>query len=572
MAWISNISDLQYYHQSPDLPCYCQTLLHSSDLYLQGVLDIPLNTSNPFSLSVYLLDADGTNQSSDISDYFNVYFAKNVNGKDYFVARLKQFHPEMCERGCWILRVIVNPSNFDYYTERYCSTDCCGQALDVQFESEDFVGGFETSTGAIVIVPPVDPPTEDGPTPVSSGGSAPCGITYMMLETFSDCYNTFTDKMYNVPSTTLSGTAFKYTDKILINAVLRELPATITREYSANCQLQRVQKFDTYLLQSKELIPPAIMRDYQGYFTNRYIFVDGERYEMDTNVLFEEVVLTTSCSPMYRMNIQLRSCNVKQIHGCGTVCNQNSGAFVFGANVVSGNYYDENKLLIGSTCEDVVSYFQAIQGVISVTQLDPEDYDCDFNCGVVVEALPNAYLPTSVYSGGTSPANRVFSVSPDTLPYICPEITPLCTYPVIGYITTTGSVCETPVIGDITTEDIPAEELYIVGTSDWIPDTGTTASRSENAVTFNLDLFNDDLTYDSGDPDAMIPFFSGQIGYISESAWPATDRIITHPDFEALEASMIVQANGYIMYSGYVTSADLTGSTIAFTTLTYILP
>lgn len=566
MVWLRYIEDLQYYKQPPGVECYCHNIFQPSELTLQGIFDSNASTSSPPAFQVYLFSADGLTDYGDITSYFQYYYGTNTQGKQYFAARLKSFAPDMCVYQCWILRVFIN-GHFDYFTERYCSPDCCQEATSVTINNEDFVRGNTTSSGDVVT---------EVTAQTQSFNTNPCGVTYMQFEIFSDCYNAFTRHMYRPVGTIFAGTSFNYKEILSINAVLRTTPTTITRDYSMNCRLQRVQKIDQWQLQGKELFPEAIAFELQNWFTNQYIFIDGTRYELATSEIFETVVFPHNCTPMYRLNMTLQGCNVKQIFGCGDKCADNSKAFVFGGNVDGDGYWTENKNYVGSTCEDLQTYFLSQTGITSATILDPDDYGCEFECGILVEALPDAYLPTSVYKGGVFPANRVFGISAESLADICTVVTPLCDTPVIGDVTNAASVCDTPVIGDITNEDIPAESVYITGTTEWIAQdigTNTVASRAQGTVTASLKVFNSSITYDSSDPDATIPEVSVQIGYISQSAWPQFDKqIVSNPVLDALGAVMMIQANGAIIYAGQVTSADLTGSTIDIPNFIYTLP
>ena len=36
MIWFDKITDLQYYHQPKNVPCYCEAIAYPTDMFLQG--------------------------------------------------------------------------------------------------------------------------------------------------------------------------------------------------------------------------------------------------------------------------------------------------------------------------------------------------------------------------------------------------------------------------------------------------------------------------------------------------------------------------------------------------------
>lgn len=567
MVWLSSLENSQYFNHPSGIDCYCETILQPYDLYLQGVLDT--NGSPTYQTRVEVYKPNGE-FLEDASTYFQFFYGVNTLGRHYFVGRMKSYSASMCNNVCWILKVTVYKSStiyFDYYTERYCSPDCCAQPNGVTL-TDGLTEAYPTPQGNIII--PGNGVDEDTFTPTRPlSVKDPCGKSYLYSEIFSDCYSVFTGNMYKHPNV-IQGSKFDYVEKSNINAFIRSMPATIDRTYSLNCRLQRAQKFDVFQLQGKELYPTWKMKELQNWFTNQYLFLNGERYEMDSTEMFELTIIPNSCIPMYRLNVQLRRCNVKQIFGCGVSCEANSMAFIVPSNIGQG-MFDENKQYIGSTVEDLQTYFNSQMGVQATVEIEPVDYDCDFNFGITVTSLPQAYIPTSIYAGGIMPNNRVFGINPDNLPYLCTIITPSCETPVIGSISNEETVCVAPMIGSITNEAAPNTDLYITGFGDWT-NAGSDATLSVNTVTINLKVDNTTISYDDSDPEAVLPYVSGQIGYISEVAWPATDKIVNNAEVDAAGGTLIIQSNGAIFYSGQVTSGTLGGVTIDFENVIYTLP
>lgn len=126
MIWIDNISQLWINRKNPNDPCFCEHIIYPNDMVLQGGLFT--NIASGFSVQVLVYSIDGLTQYEDATSYFSFYVGVKPNGGKFFNLRLEAFSPEMCNRACYILRVIVTASGktlFDKFTEHYCQNSCC---------------------------------------------------------------------------------------------------------------------------------------------------------------------------------------------------------------------------------------------------------------------------------------------------------------------------------------------------------------------------------------------------------------------------------------------------------------
>lgn len=557
MAWIKNVDSLPYYTTPNGVDCYCHPILESNDLQLQGIMDFN-GTLTSYSTTVFLYSPDGQTNYGGITAAFTISYGKNPNGAHFFTALLNKIASALCSHPCFVLRIQVKNGDilyFDYFTEQYClQADCCDTPTNITFTQTGMLPSplnvINTGTNNVL--------TSNGT------GANGCEKTYLKLETFSDCYNNITNKYYKA----IDGKSYK--NIFNIEGRLKVLPYEIQRDNSLNCRLQRSQVTRLYELEGFTLFDANTMDDISASLTDKYIFIAGRRYEIANTVPFEPVQLPNQCQLVYKLKVQLQDCLLKQIFGCGDECTTNQQAFV--QPIIqggSGNFYGENKQYIGNTISDLKAYFQTYPnaGEVTITDLDPLDYNCTFAAAFTVEA--EGYIPTSYYYNDTSGGSRIFGVSPDTLD-VCSIIDAGCPMPIIGAVTNTLYVCPVPIIGAITNEAVVAEDLYFAGYGDWVLQSNDT-TLYQNTVSLKFEVKNSLLTYDSGDPDANFPQAAGQIGYVSEAGWPPFPVAFTQANAPSMVAgaSITVQADGKVFYTGPVTSADLTGSLISVTDIIY---
>lgn len=554
MRFIDTIDQLQYYNPIPGVPCYCEEIIFPADMQLQSPLDN--NGDGNYTVTIYVYSADGVDELENATNYFSTVTYNNPNTQRHtFNIKLNSFSPTMCANKCFILYVTVAGSGNTYfakYTERYCVPECCEYVTDVSYSQDSIVwSGGGTSTPVVAI-------------------QNPCRLHYLKIETFSECYNVFSGKYYQTPGTVFTGTAFAYRNITTIQGRIVEQPTSIERTYSLNCRPQQFQMQRVFLLDGFEYFPAWKFRELTTGFGDQYIFIEGERYEMNTTTPFETYQPKNNVQLLYNLKAELVKCLQKQIYGCNVSCGDNSLAFVQGDVSGNGNYYSESRQLIATDCDELMNYYATLPGVISVVPLDPMDYACDFECGFIVTSQPDSYIPTYYFAGTTSNSGRIYGQSVDTLPDICNQLEPPCGVPSIGTITSDEQVCPDIEIGVITSESETITDIYIQPYNNWVKiDLGTTASLTQGLITMNLELTNTSYLL-SGSP-AVIPSISEQIAVISEQGRPSVTRVVTNPVLDAAGAVILVQPDGAIMYSGQITNADFVQGYITLTNLTYLL-
>lgn len=563
MAWIKNINDLSFYNTPNGVECYCAPIIRANDLTLQGIMDFNGQLSS-YSATITAYTPDGITSLGEVTTSFNISYAANPIGGHFFNAILRTITGAICANPCFVLRVQIKTGTvtyFDYFTDKYCvKGECCDSPDDITITQTDVVlpppnvvgGGTIPTTGTVT----------------SGNNIGSCDENYLLLETFSDCFNKLSGKYYKPVNNR------RYINKFNIKGRVKIMPYEVQRDNSLNCRLQRSTITKLYEFEGFDLYDANFMDEVTLSLTDQYIFIDGRRYEMATNTPFEPVQIAGNCNLLYRLRVQLQDCTAWQIHGCGDGCESKSQAFVIPNGMVQqGNYYDENKQYIGNTLDELKNYYQTYpNAVVTITDLDPEDYGCTFYAGFVVEA--QGYVPTYFYIDNPSAAaNRVYGIDPNNLD-VCDTVAVQCQAPVLGTIINDEMICAAPEIGAIVNSPVPEVALYMTGAGtgedEWVLENNN-AYTSQNQIFLKFEVSNAFLTYDSGDPEAEMPTFSGQIAYVSQAGWPLQPKQFTQSQCPELpeDAIVIVQPDGKIEYNGTVTTADLTGSLISITSIIY---
>jgi hypothetical protein len=387
MIWIRDPQQLSYNTMPDGIDCWCQPILESADVNLQGIMDYN-GTLTSYNALVLIYSPDGLTNYGSITSSFTFNYAKNPNGEHFFIATLNSIPSAMCSHPCFVLRVQITTGSilyFDYFTEQYClKAECCDIPSGITI--------FQTS------IQGPKPNLKYGgtlPTNTSVTGSRPqadlCAKPYLKLETYSECFNNISGKYYKEVN------GKRYINVFNIEGRLKALPYDIQRDMSLNCRLQRTQVQKLYELEGFVLFSFAAMEAINMALTDQFIFIEGERYEMATGVAFEAVQIPNQCQLVYKLRVQLQSCIQKQIFGCGDGCSSNAQAFLIPQGMQAGNgYFGENKQFIGTTVDELKDYFITYPdaGEVTITDLDPEDYTCEFFAGFTVEA--DGYIPTNI--------------------------------------------------------------------------------------------------------------------------------------------------------------------------------
>lgn len=605
MIWRNSIYDLAYYNTPKGAPCYCEQLVYPSDLVLQGVLPTTLTTG--FSMKIQVMSADGLTVYENASSYFNVYYF-NYNGVTYFNLRLASYSPAMCTYKCWILNVYVgnNIVLFDKWTERYCQSACCDTPRDITATIDG-----ATITPTTVTAPAL--PTAD------------CGKPLIRIRSVFDCVDNYNSDFYGTPTNVTQGTASFTFQKITnIVARFRQRPREITREISYNCNLQRSESFKPFLLESfseKGVFPAWKMDELEVMFHANHIyisdFIEEAQYQFAGGVLCEKIGLP--CWETFKLKTIIQECTIRQLFGCAENC-EISGSLSFlvpeGSN---GQYYTENKVLIGDY-DDLLDWYRNQSGITSVTDTTGEFDNTDHS----FEVEGTGYIPTYFYSSSLTNSDKVFGTTTPEAPVI------LCAMPVVGEIVIEADVCATPVIGTIQIEIVADEEVEIndygtwdvdqdnsgvtiVGNSgrisletvnttpnqqwitDIIPSAGNTITdgRFDGKVVkqvvyagqpYDTDFFTQvgdtitmtDVIFSGGDEaqiliqselEAGIVWVNEPIGQIKYPGWPSVPQDIVIDD----DHSIMIDLNGIIYWNGTSTSEDGSGYNISISNIFYNL-
>jgi hypothetical protein len=566
MIWIDNILQLQYYNQPKDVPCYCDIIIFPYDLTLQGSFAAG---GGSYSIAIDVLSANGLTMYENATSYFDYYFAVNpVTGQHFFNARLKAFAPSMCTHACYILHVTVARSGnvvFDKYTERYCQSSCCDLARDINIAQDSIITGGGGG------------PLSDGTTTTANPKQSECGDPLITLTTRFDCYDKFSGAYYGTPSDVLSGSAnFSYYKFTNMRGRIVKRPREITREYSYNCRLQKVESKHVFLLQGYEYFPQWKMDEIETQLHSTEIYVEGIRYEYAGGTPFTQL---HNCREVFKLETELESCTIRQMFGCGEPCGQATNfdgsmqAFVIPAAYQGGAFYNESKMKVADDYDQLLLYFRGLDGMAALNDIDVSGLDCDVYKAFGITGA--GYLPGSLYYDAPVAANRVFAVRLAGEEEICLQFAPLCARPVIvpGDIVVEDQPCIVPEPGTPVVAAMTATEVNVNGYGSWaVQPAGTEVHVADSIVTLNLLVANSTITEDPDHPGDPVYIAGHFIAVLGGAARPAADVVLNSSNSALTGDTLLrIDTHGLVQYVGNSTLADATHIEIQLTNITYTL-
>lgn len=235
------------------------------------------------------------------------------------------------------------------------------------------------------------------------------------------------------------------------------------------------------------------------------------------------------------------------------------------------NFYDDNKILIATSIDQLMVYFQSLAGVISVTNI-PYKLACPM-CAVL-QVQSSGVLPKFIYKGDTSPSSKIY---PSLLPANTTNLDSLCNnsnyfngipIPVVGSPVQVEITVPTPVVGTPQSTDANTYTLSIQGTNGWTNNnTYSSAVNNKGEVSLNLSVSNPQYNFQQGQH-----LFSNElIGIISAKGIPVKAQTITSDTNPNLPTDTMVEIDnsGNIYYSGYPNTEDQSGATIEIIGINY---
>lgn len=509
MIWVSNKNDLSYYDGAP--LCHCVTLGHASDMLLQGDWNAANTLGVNYSASVEVWSVDGNNALEVVnSNYYDIYFGKRPdNGRHFFTFRLKSYTSVMCEQKCFLIRIGVQHASLSYlsfaaWTEQYCIKTCCDvpRGITVNGKNVDYIT----------------------PDPTSQYPSSFCGAPLIRIITTADCYSYHTGKYYGKPSV-YQGTYFPYMDINVIEGRVKPRPATITRNISFNCVVQRVESARQYFIEGGEAFPMWRMLDIDNCLHCNNIWVDDyhdyRKLQYAGGVAFERIELSI-CSEWFRLNPTFEECILRQTYGCITTCEDSAtfGTFFVVPDNYQGNYFfDSNGNVIAQNITELLQWF--VSNSIAATLVP------SITCGATyVIQVSGGIIPPVIYYDSVGLQTQIVPINTE-LENLCDLIPQAyCDAPVIGTITDDNMPCDAPVIGVITDEDIVPTEFDVIEALPWtlIPDMPPSGGQLSGTTAVLRILDSKTVVASIG---SMWAVMDELIAYIDIIGWPNSPQLIT---------------------------------------------
>lgn len=571
MVWFT-LSQLQA--NNTGIGCYQDSLSLPDDLFLQAMIA----GNGNYTVNFYLYSTDGTTQYEDATAYFEYYFAVIPNTTQQFMnARLQSFSAAMCERRCYVFRVVITQQSgavtvFDKYTNPIYSDSCCDVARGITFSQAGYATVGETSPFEV-------PPSE---TPLTGQ----CGQPLIRLISTFDCQDEFTGEYYGIPSNVLSGEAsFAYVKVNTFQGRIVPRPTEITREISYNCVLQRTESAEQYYIESLETFPGWKMVDIQGQFRANHIYVDNfytyKEYQFTGGAVLVKPDGARDCDEVFKLQATLNDCIIRQTFSCGVSCSQVDNYFLVPNGYNGGGFYNENGALVATVIDGyeespyepgLLEWLRAQDGVTDVELIITSPDECTY--AYLIKVVGTGNMPTSLYYDRPIARNRAFAIPLEDLEEICGYTGSgsFCAPAVIGFIAVVNVTCSAAEIGDITVIDVTPTDLFIDYYGAWqaVSPPELSATLLYNEVTFSITTINNTTIF--GSMGEEISLYAETIAVIQAAGRPQQDVILTSTNSAVPDdITVVILTTGAIQITGTFVLSDDNELTIELSNISYTI-
>lgn len=538
MRFYSNISELEYYNPYPDLECYGEAIFQPNDILLQAN---GFGGSGSFSIRIGVCDLAGTFVEDATANFIYSFRVIIIGGISYYYCNLRAetYSSYMESNRCFTLRVVITDTTdattvFRKWTQQYKIATLGTAVAPTVFRDGEL---FEPCV-------PFDNPIQCTP----SAGQ------YMRFESTFDCVDTFTGDIYAEGEVLTSvGTLFTYTRFCYIPSRLRPIPNEIQRIVSKNCRTQKTQVKPSLQFFGTIHFPTWKMLDIEGMFLGNNLYIAGEKYEADGDTYFEELGTPKDCQYIYKFSAIVNKCLQWQIFGCVPDCTSLASYYLFPTEF--SRLYDDSLRPIADTPEQLITYFQSIQGTQLAMEL-PFALPCNYDS--VVKVISSGVLPKFIYVDNLYPSNRIY---PKQLPINATDLSSLCNGVTINNqvpipdVTGYESEDINVAIPDVTgyeSVSANAETIAVTAASGWtVNGTFTSATNYNGEGVLNLSLTTTNPS----------PYTNEVICVLSQEGRPSADILITDTNNGNMPTSstLIIGADGNVTYTG--TSTNQVGNT-----------
>lgn len=559
MNYADTIVDLEANNASKIFACYGDPIFEPNDILLQ-VAGFPFYALS-YSITVNVCDVFG-NFLETSTDYFDWFFAySTINGQNYYYCtfRCNNFSPAMLARKCFTLGVIINQIDtpitvFNKFTQKYEL-----QESATVFPSDVTITIGDSGDIATLCEKPVP--------------KAACDKPILRFIAYSECIDSLTGYYYGDASAFIRGNIdanamFPYANVSYIYARRNRVPKEIKRTVSFNCRTQISQTIQKWNIEGTIAFPDWKVDDLESYLFCDKLFINDVLYQSEGGAIFTELLKDVSpeCIKHYLLLLPIQECIVFHVYGCTPEC---SNTDTYYPVVQAGaQYYNEQRRLIATTPQELVTYFKSINGVTAV-YLPSLPLDCPMD--LIVQVQGKANIDSFIYVDNIYQSQRVYQLRADRrlqdVNVLCRGVSneSVIPIPVIGEIDEVSVVIPDPVIGEMETLPIKNQALLILDENSWVSDpTYTKGFISGQDVTLSI-VTSNPLPNSTTGKTLLVNELIAQIEPIGAPLSTIFIKMPNMPDTSALS----IDTGGNIYFTGYPNTEDGSGSTIELYGISY---
>ncbi|MBD3904475.1 hypothetical protein NAL32_07500 [Chryseobacterium sp. Ch-15] len=435
MILLNNLSQLQQYNLAYKEDLYFQPIVLPTDISLQGFL--PKQIHNDYSIEIILMSWDGDEFIADITDSFKVLFATSSNNQNYFNIQLKEFIDIFNTTELFTLKIIVRNAGFFLFskitepfrklkTSKICyaiiddfammiiskagyikinnDTFQFGQGLqDSGFELDYNEGNYYLYVDCLDVVQvgycykgedvKINLPLIATEFLQENG----CQLPLIKLSATYNCFDNVKNAYYGDPKTLLNYPGNNQTlihqNSFYIQGQLQQQPAEIKRNITFLGKPQRAENVEKLSVFGLEVFPDWKMREIESVLSGRRIFIDGIEYIYRGAKSFIRDEIQGSNSWIFKTELE----NAPKVNDftCIEDCITNCYYFVITSGTKDQDYYKEDKSKIGDTYQELLDYFNSLNDVISVTDVNVATIGCNVTAVLKIDSF--GYVPSFIY-------------------------------------------------------------------------------------------------------------------------------------------------------------------------------
>lgn len=242
-----------------------------------------------------------------------------------------------------------------------------------------------------------------------------CGLVLYKLEGIYNCSDFITGHYYGDAKILLNysknNPQLRYKNSFYVYGEINPMPTEIQKNSSFYGKPQRVEYVPKFEFIGLEVFPVWKMLEIESIFGARRVYIQGKEYIYRGGKIFEKDDISNTCS--WKLNAKLEGIPKVNDFSCVESCSNNCTYFVIPSGNKNQNYFDEEKNLIATNYDELLTYFKNMPDIISVDDMPLYEHSCDVTAIIKINSF--GIIPSFIYYRLANVENRIFAKLDDCL-------------------------------------------------------------------------------------------------------------------------------------------------------------